>query len=419
MNKAKKFSLGKLLDNNKFVLVISLVLAFAIWLGYSMYGGEQQERTVEVPIQMDSMTVPKQFNLQQFGEYSNSAVTVTIVGKKAVIGTVNKEDIRVTASTLDVNTAGKHTLPLSVSIDSSKDFQIVSTNTLSVEVYFDIYKEVNMAVETELSTEPKVPSGYELGTMILSQEKLLAHGPSTEVSKIDKIIAKADIDENLTTTKTYEATIAALDQYGNEIQNIEIDNAEDFTITIPVFKLASMPVSVEFTNMPEGISEDDLDIKYSVNKINIAGEEATIDKMSSVVIGTIDFSELSNDENEFSFDAASIAGIKVKSNISTISVNVDLSSFKTNSLKIAGSSVEIVNSTAFGVNITTEELEVTVAGLSDTVESIKASDISAVLKVDDDIKAGKNQKLEISVKVNNQNDKWVIGTYSVTADVTQ
>ena len=81
--------------------------------------------------------------------------------------------------------------------------------------------------------------------------------------------------------------------------------------------------------------------------------------------------------------------------------------------------MEIVNSTAFGVNITTEELEVTVAGLSDTVESIKASDISAVLKVDDDIKAGKNQKLEISVKVNNQNDKWVIGTYSVTADVTQ
>ena len=42
MNKAKKFSLGKLLDNNKFVLVISLVLAFAIWLGYSMYGGEQK-----------------------------------------------------------------------------------------------------------------------------------------------------------------------------------------------------------------------------------------------------------------------------------------------------------------------------------------------------------------------------------------
>ena len=224
MNKIKKFSLGALFDNNKFVLVVSLILAFAIWLGYSMYGGEQQEKSIEVPIQMDSMTVPKQFNLQQFGEYSNSAVTVTIVGKKAVIGTVNVDDIKVTASTLDVNTAGKHTLPLSVSIDSTKDFQILSTNTLSVEVYFDTYKEVKVAVTPDLSTEPSVPSGYELGTVILSEDKLLAHGPSTEVSKIDKILAKAEIDEKLTKTKTYEATIVAIDQYGNEIQNIEIDN---------------------------------------------------------------------------------------------------------------------------------------------------------------------------------------------------
>ena len=168
MNNKKKFSPGKLLDNNKVVLLISLILAFAIWLGYSMYGGEQQERTLDVPIQMDSMTVPTQFNLQQFGDYSNSAVTVTIVGKKAVIGTVKTEDIRVTASTLDVNTAGKHTLPLSVSIESTKDFQIVSTNTLSVEVYFDTYKEVTVEVTPELSTEPKVPTGYELGNYILS-----------------------------------------------------------------------------------------------------------------------------------------------------------------------------------------------------------------------------------------------------------
>ena len=166
MNRIKKISLGKLFENNKFVLAVSLVMAFAIWLSYSMYGGEQQERSIDVPVQMDSMTVPKQFNLQQFGDYSNATVTVTVVGKKAVIGTVSDEDIEVIASTLDVNTAGKHTLPLSVSIDSTKDFQILSTNTLTVEVYFDTYKEVKVAVTTDLSVEPTVPDGYELGTVI-------------------------------------------------------------------------------------------------------------------------------------------------------------------------------------------------------------------------------------------------------------
>lgn len=419
MNNKKKFSPGKLLDNNKVVLLISLILAFAIWLGYSMYGGEQQERTLDVPIQMDSMTVPTQFNLQQFGDYSNSAVTVTIVGKKAVIGTVKTEDIRVTASTLDVNTAGKHTLPLSVSIESTKDFQIVSTNTLSVEVYFDTYKEVTVEVTPELSTDPKVPTGYELGNYILSEDKLLAHGPSTEVSKIDKIVARADIDENLTKTQTYAAQIVAIDQYGNEIQNITIDESDDFTITIPVFKLASMPVSVEFTNMPDGVTQDQFSVKYSVSSLNIAGEAATIDKMDSVSIGTIDFSQLSNSANTFSFDASSIPGIKVRSKISTIEVNVDLSSFKSKKITLPASAIEIVNESAFKVNLNEETVQVTVAGLTDAVDSVKVSDLSATIKVDEDAKVGENQTFDLSIKVTNRSGIWAAGQYKIHAEITQ
>ncbi|MBQ6380109.1 MAG: hypothetical protein IJJ41_00720 [Clostridia bacterium] len=417
MNKVRKFSLGKLFENNKFVLFISLILAFAIWLGYSMYGGEQQERTVEVPIQMDSMTVPKQFNLQQFGEYSNSAVTVTIVGKKAVIGTVNADDIVVTASTLDVNTPGKHTLPLSVSIDSSKDFQVLSTNTLSVEVYFDTYKEVNMALTVDLSQEPTVPSGYELGTVILSEEKLLAHGPSTEISKIDKLLAKAQSDKELTKTVTYDATIVAIDKYGNEIQNIVIDKSDEITITIPVYKLATLPVSVEFTNMPEGISTDDLEIKYSVSKVNVAGEEATINKLKSAVIGTIDFSQLNETKNSFTFDVNSIAGIVVKSNISSIDVDVDFTSLFVKKVALPVSSIEIVNSSSYEAAINSEEINVNVAGLTNEVESIKASDIVAVLKIDDKVKTGENQKMELSIKINNQDSMWIIGTYELNVNV--
>ena len=419
MNNKKKFSLGKLLDNNKVVFVISLILAAAIWLGYSMYGGEQQERTIDVPIQMDSMTVPNQFNLQQFGDYSNSAVTVTIVGKKAVIGTVKAEDIRVTASTLDVNTAGKHTLPLSVSIESTKDFQIVSTNTLSVEVYFDTYKEISVEVTPDLSVEPTVPTGYQLGSVVLSEDKLLAHGPSTEISKIDKILAKAQTEKDLTKTQTYAAEIVAVDKYGNEIQNIEIDDADDFTVTITVFKLASMPVSVEFTNIPDGVSQEQLDITYSVNTINIAGEPATIDKMESVVIGTIDFSELKNTENRFTFDASSIAGIKIRSKISSIEVKVDLSSFKSKSLSLPISSVEIVNNTGLTVSPKTQNIALTLAGLSDTVNNIRVSDISATVKIDENAKVGENQKLELTLKVVNQTGIWVVGHYEIEADITQ
>ena len=416
MSKKRKFTIGKLFDNNKFVLILSLFLAFFIWVGFSMYGGEEQEKTIEVPIKMDSMTVPAQFNLQQFGDYSNSTVLVKIVGKKAVIGTVNSDDIKVIASTLDVNTPGKHSLPLSVTIDSTKDFQIVSTNTLSVEVYFDIYKEVTMAVSLDMQEEPGVPEGYQLGTITFSDDKLLAHGPSTEVSKISKILAKAEIDEVLTKTTTYKAQIVAVDKYDNEIQNITIDNADDFTVTIPVYKLAKLPVSIDLTNMPSGITKDDINITYSVSSLNVAGEASTIDNMKSVVIGTVDFSELTDVQTTFDFDVSSIAGIKIKSKVSSIKVTIDLSGYESKKITLPASSIEIVNSTNKKITVLTESVEIKAAGLTKSVKSITASDISAVLNIDDDVKSGDNQKLPLTLKTNVQG-VWVVGTYEVEANV--
>lgn len=416
MSKKRKFTIGKLFDNNKFVLIISLFLAFIIWVGFSMYGGEEQEKTIEVPIKMDSMTVPAQFNLQQFGDYSNSTVLVKIVGKKAVIGTVNSDDIKVTASTLDVNTPGKHTLPLSVTIDSTKDFQIVNTNTLSVEVYFDIYKEVSMAVTLDMQQEPEVPQGYQLGTITFSENKLLAHGPSTEVSKISKILARADIDDALTKTTTYKAQIVAVDKYDNEIQNITIDKADNFTVTIPVYKLAKLPVSVDLTNMPSGVTQDNVKITYSVSSLNVAGEASTIDGMQSVVIGTVDFSELTDAETTFDFDVSTIAGIKIKSKVSNIRVTIDLSGYESKNLTLPASGIEIVNTTNKKVTVLTQSLEIKAAGLTKSVNSIKVSDISAVLNIDEDVKSGDNQKLPLTLKTN-VNGAWVVGTYEVQVNI--
>ena len=180
-----------------------------------------------------------------------------------------------------------------------------------------------------------------------------------------------------------------------------------------------MPVSVEFTNMPDGVTQDQFSVKYSVSSLNIAGEAATIDKMDSVSIGTIDFSQLSNSANTFSFDASSIPGIKVRSKISTIEVNVDLSSFKSKKITLPASAIEIVNESAFKVNLNEETVQVTVAGLTDAVDSVKVSDLSAAIKVDEDAKVGENQTFDLSIKVTNRSGIWAAGQYKIHADITQ
>ncbi len=408
----KRISLQKLFNNNKFVLVLSVVLAFIIWLAYSMYGGEEQEKVIEVPIKMDSMSVPEQFNLQQFGDYSSTNIAVTVRGKKAVVGTVSADDIVITASTINVNTAGKHTLPLNISIDSTKDFEIVTSSASSVEVYFDVYQEVTMDVTANITGDYSVPDGYELGKVTLSSNRLMAYGPSTEVSKISKILASAEIDKKLTTTTSANARVYAVDEYGNEIQNVTIDGGDNVKLTLPVYKLKELPVSIEIKNMPSGISQEDMNIKYSVSSLLIGGDESAVDKLENIVIGSVDFSQLSNTVNTFDFDVTKLSGFIVKGGVNKIRVRIDMSSYSKKTLTFKSDDIEITNASGFDASIETTDIKVIIIGNKSDIADIGTDSISASVDIEEDAKAGTNQNYAITFSVTDKSLKaWVYGSY--------
>lgn len=84
-NKDKKANvkgLRSLLYNNKFVLLLSVILAFGIWIWVSIEKSPEVEVTISsVPVKIDmDNSVPAQLNLQIFGD-NNYTVDVTVKGK--------------------------------------------------------------------------------------------------------------------------------------------------------------------------------------------------------------------------------------------------------------------------------------------------------------------------------------------------
>ena len=74
-NKDKKANvkgLRSLLYNNKFVLLLSVILAFGIWIWVSIEKSPEVEVTISsVPVKIDmDNSVPAQLNLQIFGDNS-------------------------------------------------------------------------------------------------------------------------------------------------------------------------------------------------------------------------------------------------------------------------------------------------------------------------------------------------------------
>ena len=88
-NKDKKANvkgLRSLLYNNKFVLLLSVILAFGIWIWVSIEKSPEVEVTISsVPVKIDmDNSVPAQLNLQIFGD-NNYTVDVTVKGKKFIV----------------------------------------------------------------------------------------------------------------------------------------------------------------------------------------------------------------------------------------------------------------------------------------------------------------------------------------------
>ena len=134
--KLKRLSIGKLLQNNKIAFAVSVVLAVVLWLVVAIQFSDSQEAVFsEIPVTIDT-TMTDKLDLQMFGQ-TDFTVTVQVTGKRYEISSavLEKEDFIVAASTVNVSSAGKYTLPLTVRLaDAASDVKIVGYSPETVDV---------------------------------------------------------------------------------------------------------------------------------------------------------------------------------------------------------------------------------------------------------------------------------------------
>ena len=152
--KKKKLSLNKLFQNNKFLIILSLVISTITWVYMSM--GTTNDTTVtisNIPIQIELPDQLDNNGLQVFRDTKQTA-TVTVTGSRAVLGSIGTKDITVTGATNGIDSAGTYQLSLSaVKANPSANFQIISTVTPSnVNVIVDYQRETSFPIQENVVT---------------------------------------------------------------------------------------------------------------------------------------------------------------------------------------------------------------------------------------------------------------------------
>lgn len=418
----KKQKISDLFYDNRFLFVFSVIVAVGFWLVASVeFGAEITETKTGIPVQIDYEKIEDNFGLKPFGE-TDFTVNVTVSGQKYVVDADDlADDIVVTSSTV-VSSPGTQTLKLEVSTKSERPaYNIIGLSDDEIEVYFDYPKTKEFLVESDIEiSENALTDGYYLGDYIFQEaNKVSVSGPEIQVNKIEKVIASAVVDGTLTENTTVDAALSVITKDGSSVNYIKFNRqSESIQITLPVYKISTLPVECSFVNIPsEYINEFPFEVKIEPSSAVFGIPEKKLEGITGIEIAAIDFSELHSGVNTFTVSASDISGVVMLDGTESFTVTVDAGGIASSTVEVparvefnnvpSGITPELV-----GLNFT----HMTVCGPKESVDKITEENMVLVADLKN---IDESAKGEVMVPVTfSSTDCWSYGSYIVTVNIS-
>ncbi|MCH5298254.1 MAG: hypothetical protein J1E96_00680 [Ruminococcus sp.] len=415
--KERRFSISAVFRNNKFLIVISVFLAIAIWIWMSLGDTNESVLTVtNIPIQINLSDEAVDDGLEIFSGADQTA-SVTVTGNRVSLGSISAEDIIVSAQTAGtITTPNTYTLSLSArKANPSDNFEITSTVSPSVVVVVvDHKRESTFNVKNEIKYN--VSEGYHAAAT-LSSDSITVTGPQTELSKISYVSVTGKIRGELKDDTSLECDVKLFDNLGFELtNNLFVLSEEKVTANFSVLPEKEIPLEISFKNKPSGIKMENF-VEISPNKILVAAPQDVLDELESIKTTDVDFNTLSNKKNtlELSLDIPSMC--TNLSETETVDATIDLSSFNTRHVNTSNISVKNLD-LAYSYSVSTEHLNVTLKGKKSELDDINASNIICDVDASGIDGVTGSITLPATVRLSDSKSCWVYGEYQVNIYVT-
>lgn len=430
----QKYRLGTLLYNKKFTVILSVVLAFALWLGIAMTENPVRQQTftdISASITLEG-TAAADLGLGIISDVASQKFSVTVSGPNYIVSSLKAEDFSLSASTVGINSSGNYNLKIEATSNVNKSGYIISSiSPSSIDITVDFIDAKEFTIIPKL-IGVSASEGLVAETPIISdsqQSTVTIKGPRSTLEKIASVGTYAEVNDTLSTSQTFDSDVVLYDSNDKVLYKYTADGTVydaneniitnsyltlSFTnvkVTQPISKKKTVVCKPVFNNLPTGMTEDDIKYTISQNKVTIIGTPEIIDKIESISLSAIDFRNVSTATSSFEVSASMPDGIKFLENIDDVFiVDIDVSGF-------AETTIEIKNIRCLGLSSdlkakTDKSIRVKLCGPANVINNIKASDIFAVIDLTD--KTAGDYTVEAVIKSDVYNSVWQIGTYSTS-----
>ena len=223
----------------------------------------------------------------------------------------------------------------------------------------------------------------------------------------------------LTDSVTLDTALRFYTKSGSEVK-FEYTNLEESSVevTLEVYKMATLPVSVSFINAPRNFDPSVLVYSLSKQTLNVAGPESQIEKLSTLSVGTIDLSTFAlNKVYELPIELP--GNIRLLDNISSITVSFDSSKLETKTMNLPASCVQVGNlPSTYTLNVQTERLmNVTLCGPAGLLDTLVPEQVVIEIDADDFYVAAGQQNIACRLYVPSNGKIFALGSYVIQCKI--
>lgn len=403
-------------SRNKVLQVIaSILVAVAIWVYVDVEKAPERTKTIrDIPVEFsgESTTLADK-NLMLLSGY-DTTVDLTIKGTKRELVKINKDNVRLVASTSSIDSVGVHTLRWDVVYPDGVQSSALSVDWASkYKVTVTVGELYTKEVPVNCVVTGTVADGYFTGETVLDPTTLVLRGQRDDLLNV--AYAKLTVDISDATRSVIQTeSVQLYDNDDNPVDNSNIrTNASLIQAKVPVLTTKEVSLAVELSGVP-GSAGQSIKTTITPSSVRLIGEADVLENIDEIVLATLYIEDLDIwQQNSYVVTAPDGTWLTNSNEVATVEITMEGIEEKT--VTVDTFSYTNVPSGLYAEVMDT--LDVRLWGLSEELAELKADAITATVDLSSVTETG-SCRVPVTVTVSGYRDVAVKGSYEVTVYVT-
>lgn len=397
-------------------IVISILVAIAMWLYVDLERAPERTMTIrDIPVEFSGEnTTLADKNLMLLSGY-DTTIDLKIRGPKRELVKMNRDNVRVIASTSSIDSVGVHQLDWTVSFPDGVVRTNVSVEKASLsQITVTVGELYTKEVPVECQVVGEVAEGYFTGDVVLDPEVLTLRAQRDDLLNVS--CAKLTVDISGATRSVVQTVDVQLYDYdGKPVENSNIrTNTRLIQAKVPVLTTREVELAVEFSGVP-GAAMNSIKCDITPKTVRLNGEADVLDSIDKLVLATLHVDDLELHQQN-SYVVTPPDGTWLVNGNEVATADITLEGIEEKSLTATSIEFDKLPSGLYAI-APDGGLTVRLWGLSEEIEAVTAENLRVIA----DMSAVTGQgtvTVPVTVTISGFNDVTVRGTYELTVTVT-